>query len=100
MVDCNEHRHSLKDWVSRAEIWLSLSDDGGRDWSEPRLLLANAFAETLDASNPNYQCSYIDLFVDAGRVHLVMPHRWQRVVYLSFDVDNLGAFKTQRELAR
>jgi hypothetical protein len=94
----NKHRHSLKDWVSRSEIWFSLSDDGGRRWSEPRLLFANALAETLDAANPNYQCAYVDLFVDHGRVHLIVPHRWQRVVHLAFDIAKLGDFKTREQL--
>ncbi len=96
----NEHRHSLKDWVSRAEVWFSLSKDEGATWSEPRFLFANALAETLESTNPNYQCSYVDLFTDRGFVHLFIPHRWQRVVHLAFPEDQLGAFLTREELAR
>jgi hypothetical protein len=95
----NQHPHSLKDWVSRAEIWFSLSRDGAKTWSEPRLLFANALAETLDSANANYQCSYVDLFVDRGMIHLIVPHRWQRLVHLSFPIDKLGTFLTHDELA-
>lgn len=91
---------STHDWVSRAEVWFSLSRDGGETWSEPRFLFANALAESLDMANPNYQCSYIDLFADKGRVHLIVPHRWQRVVHLSFPADQLAAFLTRDELRR
>ncbi|HEV7403443.1 MAG TPA: sialidase family protein [Chthoniobacteraceae bacterium] len=96
----NEHRTSVKDWVSRAEVWFSLSKDEGQTWSEPRFLFANALAETLDAANPNYQCSYIDLFVDHGVIHLIVPHRWNRIVHLSFPEDQLASFLTRDELRR
>lgn len=94
----DQSRHSLQDWVSRAEVWFSLSKDEGQTWSEPRLLFANALAETLADSNPNYQCSYIDLFIDRGTVHLIVPHRWQRVVHLTFPEDQLDAFLTRDQI--
>jgi hypothetical protein len=94
----NQHPSSLKDWVSRAEVWFSLSHDGGQTWSESRLLFANALAATLDAANPDYQCSYVDLFVDKGAVHLIIPHRWQRIVHLSFPEDRLQDFLTRDQL--
>jgi hypothetical protein len=96
----NQHRNSLKDWVSRAEVWFSLSQDHGQTWSEPRFLFANALAETLDAANPNYQCSYIDLFVDHGLIHLIVPHRWNRIVHLAFPEEQLPSFLTKDELRR
>lgn len=93
------HRHSYQDWVSRAEIWFSLSTDGGRHWEEPRFLFANALAETLEGANPNYQCSYVDLFVDRSFIHLIIPHRWQRVVHLRFPEQKLREFATRADLA-
>jgi hypothetical protein len=96
----NRFPHSLQDWVSRAEVWFSLSKDEGQTWGEPRFLFANALAETLDGANPNYQCSYVDLFTDRGFVHLIIPHRWQRVVHLSFPESQLDAFLTRGELQR
>ncbi len=93
-------RSSLHDWVSRAEVWFSLSRDGAKTWSEPRFLFANALAETLDMANPNYQCSYIDLFADKGNMHLIIPHRWQRVVHLRFPASKLDEFPTERDLRK
>lgn len=95
-----QRRSSTHDWVSRAEIWFSLSRDDGKTWSEPRFLFANALAETLDMANPNYQCSYVDVFADKGSVHLIMPHRWQQVLHLSFPEDRLASFPTREELRR
>lgn len=91
---------SVSDWVSRAEVWFSLSENGGKTWSEPHFMLANALAESLEDSNPNYQCSYIDLFTDRGYVNLIIPHRWQRVVHLRFPESKLGEFLTRSELAK
>lgn len=95
----NRQRHSYQDWVSRAEVWFSLSTDGGHAWSEPRFLFANALAETLPDANPNYQCSYIDLFVDGGVVNLFVPHRWERVVHLRIPEAELRILATRSELA-
>lgn len=92
--------HSLNDWVSRSEIWFSLSRDGGKTWSEPRFMFANVLAETLDDPNPNYQCSYVDLFTDKGNIHLIFPHRWQRVIHLTFPEDKLDSFLTREQLAQ
>lgn len=94
-----ENPHSLNDWVSRSEIWFSLSRDGGKTWSEPRFMFANVLAETLDDPNPNYQCSYVDLFTDKGNIHLIFPHRWQRVIHLTFPEDKLDSFLTREQLA-
>ena len=70
--------------ADRSELWVSLSGDGGRSWSEPRFLLANALQPAFDTPFRNHQCSYMDLFIDRGTVHLFIPHRWQQVTYLRF----------------
>lgn len=95
----NKSRHVLQDWVSRAEIWCSLSKDNGATWDEPRLLFANALAETLPDANSNYQCSYVDLFTDKGRVHFIVPHRWRRVLHLSMAEAALTTLPTRTQLA-
>ena len=70
--------------ADRSELWVSLSSDGGRSWSAPRFLLANALQASFDTPFRNHQCSYMDLFIDAGTIHLFIPHRWQQVTYLRF----------------
>lgn len=83
----------------RSEIWTSLSSDGGRTWSPPRFLFANALGETLESAFRNYQCSYIDLFVDDNRLHLFVPHRWRQVLHLTLDEADLEKLPTQETLA-
>lgn len=96
----NEFRHSLQDWVSRAEVWFSLSHDNGATWDDPRLLFANALAETLSDANSNYQCSYVDMFTDKGRVHFIVPHRWRRVLHLTISESALAKLPTKSQLAK
>ena len=49
------YRDSLNDWVSRAEVWFSNSRDGGKSWSEPRLMFANTLAGTIPTiADQNY----------------------------------------------
>ncbi len=96
----NQFRHSLQDWVGRAEVWFSLSTDDGRTWSPSRLLFANALAETLPDANSNYQCSYVDLFTDKGLVHFIVPHRWQRTLHLAIEESALTGLSTQPQLTQ
>lgn len=84
----------------RSEMWVALSSDGGETWSEPRFLFVNAFAETEANAFFNYQCSYMDMFVDEGRVHLFVPHRWKQVLHLSFDEGLLERLPNAAEIAR
>jgi hypothetical protein len=70
--------------ADRSELWVALSGDGGRSWSEPRFLLANALEPSFDTPFRNHQCSYMDLFIDRGTIHMFIPHRWQQVTYLRF----------------
>jgi hypothetical protein len=83
----------------RSEIWVSLSSDGGRNWSEPRFLFVNALAEYFDRPFRNYQCSYIDLFPDGGALHLFVPHRWRQVLHLTLPEAALSRLPARAELA-
>ena len=80
--------------ADRSELWVALSSDGGRSWSEPRFLLANALEPAFDTPFRNHQCSYMDLFIDRGTVHLFIPHRWQQVTYLRFPENLLPELPT------
>ena len=83
----------------RSEIWVALSRDGGRTWTEPRFVLVNALADDEQSAWHNYQCSYIDAFTDGGRLHLFMPHRWKRALYLTLPESALDKLPTKAELA-
>ena len=79
-------------FMDRSEIWVSLSHDNGHTWSAPRFVFANALAPTLENPFRNYQCSYMDAFVDGDVLNLFVPHRWQRALHLQIrecDLDNL-----------
>jgi Neuraminidase (sialidase) len=82
----------------RSEIWVSLSTDGGRSWSEPRFVFANAAVPNLEGGWRNYQCSYMDMFVDNGVVNLFLPHRWQRCLHLQLPEAELQRLPTGKEL--
>jgi hypothetical protein len=84
----------------RSEIWCALSRDEGRTWSEPRFVLANALQPNLKSLSFNHQCSYLDVFVDAGVLQIFMPHRWQQVLHLTLKESALAALPTKAELAR
>jgi len=83
----------------RTEIWFSLSRDGGETWSESRFLFANAAEAALTSKNFNYQCSYLDMFVEDGVLHLFVPHRWQQVLHLTIAEKELHGLATKAELA-
>jgi hypothetical protein len=70
---------SMKD---RSEIWVSLSADGGLTWSRPRFLFCNALFPDRDNPWFNHNCSYLDIIPDNGVLTLLVPHRWQQVLFL------------------
>ena len=86
---------SMKD---RSEVWFSLSTNGGRVWSGPRFVFANALTETLDSPFRNHQCSYMDVFTDDGVLNLFVPHRWQRVLHLRVQESDLASMPSAEDL--
>jgi hypothetical protein len=84
--------------MDRSELWFALSSDDGKTWSEPQLFVVNALAEAYASPFRNYQCSYIDAFTDNGEIHVFMPHRWERVLYLHFKEADLKKFPTKKVL--
>lgn len=82
----------------RSEIWVSLSSDEGYTWSEPRFVFVNALAEYFDSPFRNYQCSYMDLFMDGETLNLFVPHRWRQVLHLQLPEGALERLPTEREI--
>ena len=82
----------------RSEIWVAISGDAGRSWSEPRFVFANALAPEYELPFMNYQCSYVDAFVDLGVVHIFVPHRWHRVLHLWVEERALYALPADADL--
>lgn len=75
-----EKEEIMKD---RSEMWVSFSYDEGHNWSEPRFLFVNSAEPDFDSPFRNYQCSYMDMFVDGDTINLLVPHRWNQVLYLT-----------------
>ncbi len=84
----------------RSEIWVSTSTDGGHTWTEPRFLLVNVVTPDLESPFRNYQCSYLDVLVEAGTLHLFMPHRWQQALHFTLPEAALAKLPTRAQLAR
>ncbi|MHC4562985.1 MAG: sialidase family protein [Planctomycetota bacterium] len=96
--DFDDLGDTLVTFLDRAEIWVSLSRDHGHTWGPPRFVLANALVPTFDKAFRNYQCSYLDMFTDAGNVHLFVPHRWERVLHLRLPEEHLRMLPRREEL--
>lgn len=84
--------------ADRSEIWVSFSKDGGHNWSEPRLVFANACIADYPKPFFNYQCSYIDVISDGGKLHILVPHLWHRILHLTVTEDDLYRAPTKEEL--
>lgn len=83
----------------RSEIWVALSSDGGRSWSEPQFLFANAtIADPAKSGWFNHNVSYLDAVIDAGKIHLFCPHLWNRAVYLTISEESLARLPTAEQL--
>ena len=85
-------------FMDRSEVWVAFSTDGGHTWGEPRFVCANALAPSFDKAFRNYQCSYLDMFMQDGICHLFMPHRWERALHLTISEDNLRSLSTRGDL--
>jgi len=84
----------------RAEMWVSFSADEGHNWSEPRLLFVNAAEPDFSITFRNYQCSYMDMFVDGDVINILVPHRWQQVLYLTISEKDLLNLPVQSEVKK
>ena len=83
----------------RGEIWISLSRDGGRNWSTPQFLFANALAPNPDKSGWfNHNVSYLDAVIDDEVIHLFCPHLWNRALHLTIRERDLGLLPTEDQL--
>lgn len=101
LVAFHHNRHSGVHFRSedRSEIWASTSSDGGRTWSEPRFVFANALAANPDKKAwYNHQSSYLDAFAADGKLHIFCPHRWQQVLHLELPETALESLPTKGQL--
>lgn len=84
----------------RSEIWVSFSEDGGESWSEPRFVFSSATDTQFDSPFYNYQCSYLDMFIDGTTVNLFVPHLWHQALHLQIAESALRGLSTREALLR
>ena len=111
MVSLHHNRHiktqyeglngTMDGMRDRAEIWVSLSTDRGRTWTEPRFLFANA-TKPNPAKNGwfNHNVSYLDAVIDDGVIHIFCPHLWNRAIHVAIAEDRLKELPTAKLLAK
>jgi len=96
----NRHSGSHFKQTDRSEIWVSLSVDRGRTWSEPRFVFANALAAMSRSPWHDHQCSYLDAFADGPDLHIFVPHRWRRALHLHIKASEMEKLPTKAELIK
>jgi Neuraminidase (sialidase) len=83
----------------RSEVWISLSKDGGRTWTKPQFLFANATPPDPKKNGWfNHNTSYLDAVIDNGKVHLFCPHMWNRAVHLMIREQDISLLPTAEQL--
>ena len=82
----------------RSEIWASLSTDGGESWSEPQFVFSTAVEAQFESPFYNFQCSYMDCFLDGTTLNLIVPHLWHQVLHLRIEEDDLTNLSTAEEM--
>jgi hypothetical protein len=83
--------------ADRNEVWATLSQDGGRTWSEPRFV----FAGLLDGGlMPIHSCSYIDLIADGPHLHLFLGQVGSQLLHLRFREADIARFPTKDDLQK
>ncbi len=93
--ELHDHAETMK---MRTELWLSTSTDGGHTWAEPRFVMVNAVEADLTVKGFNFQCSYLDAFVDGDTLQLFLPHRWQQVLHLTLKESAIPNLPTQQDM--
>ena len=91
------HQNPSKD--DRRELWVCRSTDGGKSWSVPRFLMANACTLRTDVYNWS-EVGYADLLVDGTTLHIFLSHNKRQILYARINVSDLDSLLTQEELAR
>jgi hypothetical protein len=85
----------------RSEIWVSKSRDGGRTWSEPRFVFANAAeAGNEQQSAWAWSVSYLDAQFEKGLATIFCAHQHKRLHVLQFQESLLDSLPTRAELRK
>lgn len=83
----------------RTELWLTLSEDNGLTWTEPRFVLANAAERTMMNGwmSGTPMVSYADLLVDGDDLHLFVDHQMRQVLHFQFKESDIEGLPTRAD---
>ena len=86
----------------RSELWVSISDDDGDTWSEPRFLMVTSTTTTrLLFGRTHFNLTYSDaIAMPNGDLHIFVPHLWRQVLQLTLRETDLQKLPTQAVVAR
>lgn len=86
---------------SRTELWITVSDDKGHTWSEPRFILTNACEPAILNSWGGWtpMVSYADaILADDGYFNIFIDHQMRQVVQARFRWSELDKLPTISDL--
>ncbi len=88
------------DPFERSELWICLSKDKGKTWSEPRFMLANTDEGAAGYGMvTGYEVDYGDLIVDGTDLHFFYDHRKRQVHHVHFREEDIMKLPTKKELS-
>jgi predicted neuraminidase len=78
----------------RQDLWCCRSTDGGRTWTEPRFVMADA----AESPRGRKEVSYCDLLVDGDVLHLLLDHQKRQILHVRFTLSDLEKLPTKAEI--
>lgn len=83
--------------ADRQELWVSLSTDVGRSWSEPRFFAADAVRSA--GQRDWIEISYGDLIADGDTLHFFADHKKRQILHFKLALADIERLPTQAQLA-
>lgn len=91
-----ENKRRNDGFLDRQELWVTLSDDAGRTWSEPRFF-ASDVCRPLSARGW-MELSYGDLLVDGDALHFFADHKKRQILHFSLMARDLRRLPARGDL--
>ncbi len=98
----NRHSGGAFNMEDRSELWVSISDDDGDTWSEPRFLMVTSTTTSrLLFGRTHFNLTYSDaLAMPNGDLHIFVPHLWRQVLQLTLRETDLQKLPTRADIAK
>ena len=80
----------------RQELWVSISRDSGKSWSESRFVASNA----CPRERPTFrELSYADLIADGDDLHLFLDEDKRQILHFHLKLSEINKLPTESQLA-